>query len=568
MADSSQYGNSEATRRRLAAAMMQEGMQTSPIRSPWQGVARIVQAMMGGYNMHTLDKEAKERETKEEADWTSLPGLDGAPSEAAGWQTSVAPTDGPKENIGSPAPTSRFTPEEGAEIKALMVNPATRKVGLELYMEKLKPKAPEYEFKTVGKNLVRADKRSGKAESIFNGDPAAAAGASLDDAALIELLGGGAPPPAAASPAPPPAAAPAPSVAAPVPQGPIPGMMKLGGPMARANDTSGVDEEQLAADEALLQMGGVGNADPEMQGVPGTQVADAGVSLDDETKARLRTMILSKNPQVKALGRAQALKAVMNPPSSLDKARDAAAAVNRAKLPKKPEEVADQVKGAVDLLAGMPDKFGKEAFERAIGPWSAEYVDDGQQNNSGAAVVGAVRQVSQMLPRFMGEIKASLQGGAPPTQVRADIKQAQLQLASILKPLVRKPGEGTFSDADLKNLIDQVGNFQTARTAEEYQQRLDALKESLHGTFKLPEFQTTPRARRPNDPARAEDVQTGFEAWRDGPEVTDLANRAVESPAVLSLLKRFEMAPAKTPQEQQARDALLAAVRAKEGASR
>ncbi len=35
-------------RRRLAAAMLQQGMQTSPIQSPWQGAARLSEALMGG----------------------------------------------------------------------------------------------------------------------------------------------------------------------------------------------------------------------------------------------------------------------------------------------------------------------------------------------------------------------------------------------------------------------------------------------------------------------------------------------------------------------------------------
>ncbi|EJK83532.1 hypothetical protein [Rhizobium sp. AP16] len=35
-------------RRRLAAAMMQQGMQSTPIQSPWQGVARLSEALMGG----------------------------------------------------------------------------------------------------------------------------------------------------------------------------------------------------------------------------------------------------------------------------------------------------------------------------------------------------------------------------------------------------------------------------------------------------------------------------------------------------------------------------------------
>lgn len=35
-------------RKRLAHAMLQQGMDMSPVQSPWQGTARLVQALMGG----------------------------------------------------------------------------------------------------------------------------------------------------------------------------------------------------------------------------------------------------------------------------------------------------------------------------------------------------------------------------------------------------------------------------------------------------------------------------------------------------------------------------------------
>ena len=38
-------------RNRLAAAQLQAGMDTSPIRSKWQGVARLADALMGGWGL-------------------------------------------------------------------------------------------------------------------------------------------------------------------------------------------------------------------------------------------------------------------------------------------------------------------------------------------------------------------------------------------------------------------------------------------------------------------------------------------------------------------------------------
>ena len=44
----SESSSSVDLKRRLAAAMLQQGMQSSPIQSPWQGVARLSEALMGG----------------------------------------------------------------------------------------------------------------------------------------------------------------------------------------------------------------------------------------------------------------------------------------------------------------------------------------------------------------------------------------------------------------------------------------------------------------------------------------------------------------------------------------
>src|ERR1700680_1485189 len=42
--------------RTLAQQLMQQGMSSEPIRSPWQGVGRIVQSMVGGYEGYQADQ--------------------------------------------------------------------------------------------------------------------------------------------------------------------------------------------------------------------------------------------------------------------------------------------------------------------------------------------------------------------------------------------------------------------------------------------------------------------------------------------------------------------------------
>ena len=42
-------------KRRMAQTLMEQGMQTSPIASPWQGFARIAQALSGGLASRQAD---------------------------------------------------------------------------------------------------------------------------------------------------------------------------------------------------------------------------------------------------------------------------------------------------------------------------------------------------------------------------------------------------------------------------------------------------------------------------------------------------------------------------------
>ncbi|MGO8025968.1 hypothetical protein [Rhizobium leguminosarum] len=44
-------------RKRLAYAMLQQGMDMSPVQSPWQGAARLTQALMGGLEIRQQDEE-------------------------------------------------------------------------------------------------------------------------------------------------------------------------------------------------------------------------------------------------------------------------------------------------------------------------------------------------------------------------------------------------------------------------------------------------------------------------------------------------------------------------------
>lgn len=51
---------SRSRRRRIAEQLMMQGMETSPIQSPWQGAARMAQALMGGIELGMEDKKERE----------------------------------------------------------------------------------------------------------------------------------------------------------------------------------------------------------------------------------------------------------------------------------------------------------------------------------------------------------------------------------------------------------------------------------------------------------------------------------------------------------------------------
>lgn len=48
-----------AERRTMAQRLLAQGMDTSPVQSPWQGAARLAQALMGGYDAYAADRDEK-----------------------------------------------------------------------------------------------------------------------------------------------------------------------------------------------------------------------------------------------------------------------------------------------------------------------------------------------------------------------------------------------------------------------------------------------------------------------------------------------------------------------------
>lgn len=71
--------DSIARKRKMAEAMLQSGMDTSPVASPWQGAARMAQALVGGLSQRKADKqEAEGKKSAKDALVRALTGGDKA----------------------------------------------------------------------------------------------------------------------------------------------------------------------------------------------------------------------------------------------------------------------------------------------------------------------------------------------------------------------------------------------------------------------------------------------------------------------------------------------------------
>lgn len=64
--------DSRSRRRRIAEQLMAQGMETTPIQSPWQGAARMAQALMGGIELGMEDKKEREMMAAQNAHNSSI----------------------------------------------------------------------------------------------------------------------------------------------------------------------------------------------------------------------------------------------------------------------------------------------------------------------------------------------------------------------------------------------------------------------------------------------------------------------------------------------------------------
>lgn len=118
-------------------------------------------------------------------------------------------------------------------------------------------------------------------------------------------------------------------------------------------------------------------------------------------------------------------------------------------------QVAANISGSLDSLSKIADTNN---FEGAVGMYEGD-------PDSKLGAVG----------RFFG--------GSAGNEVRSQIQAGSDTLAAIIKPLIRAPGEGAWSDSDQAQLTRIVGNLTQANDKAEYMRRLEGVRDRVQSSF-------------------------------------------------------------------------------------
>lgn len=175
------------------------------------------------------------------------------------------------------------------------------------------------------------------------------------------------------------------------------------------------------------------------------------------------------------------------------------------------KRVAQQFLGGINRFKQLALDFGDQALERSLGPYIGGVADP--ETAGGLWGTGlSVDSIMRMVGRGVSELQALEDGGAAPTEIRDRIETTAKNLAAVMKPLVRKPGEGVWTDKDQINLEKSLGDMTRSRSRAEYDRRINDIVENVKNVFMIavPDSQG-PTGRSSNAPQRAEDVNTIFE---------------------------------------------------------
>jgi len=135
---------------------------------------------------------------------------------------------------------------------------------------------------------------------------------------------------------------------------------------------------------------------------------------------------------------------------------------------------APKIAEGLQNLNNMTDTYNDAAFENSVGPF--------QGSNPDGLVNGALINTA----RGLGEAWNTIEGGnATPNEVRNNIVGATEALAAAIKPLIRAPGEGVWTDADQARLVSIVGDLSQSSNKAEFKRRLNAVRDRIKSNFEL-----------------------------------------------------------------------------------
>jgi hypothetical protein len=132
------------------------------------------------------------------------------------------------------------------------------------------------------------------------------------------------------------------------------------------------------------------------------------------------------------------------------------------------------IAAGLDNLNKLATDYDDASFTNAVGPFQGSTPD------------GLLGSIPINIARLFGEISNASEGGAAsPTEVRNNIVGNTETLAAAIKPLIRAPGEGVWTDQDQARLVAIVGDLAQARDKDEYRRRLNAVRDRIKTNFNL-----------------------------------------------------------------------------------
>jgi hypothetical protein len=133
---------------------------------------------------------------------------------------------------------------------------------------------------------------------------------------------------------------------------------------------------------------------------------------------------------------------------------------------------APNLKAGLRNIKTYVDNLDNTSFENALGPLQ------------GAEPGNIITQQLARVPRAGGEIANYFEGGkTAPTEIRNQIGGSAQALSAAIKPLVRAPGEGIWTDKDQELLDRIVGNLAESRNKSEFASRLQGVANRIQDNF-------------------------------------------------------------------------------------